>query len=142
MIEYASLIDLLWPSPDASAEESAEELKDGAEEAEEGYAKVEVTLGGRQGIERYKQQSKRLQEEVRRRLGKKEAWRQDVIIHHVGLHGLIEVGQSSIKPQFDALVRRLADQFGAKALIPAVKGPERSSVKVRVRYGGDDRSKK
>ena len=47
------------------------------------------------------------------------------------------MGNDIIKPQFDKLVQRLAEKFGAIAMIPEVKGPERSRVKVGVRYGGD-----
>ena len=47
------------------------------DEAEEGYAKVEEKLGGRMGIEKYGTKSKQLSDEIKRRLGDKEAWRQD-----------------------------------------------------------------
>ena len=55
----------------------------------------------------------------------------------MGLVGLIDVGQRVIKPIFDSLVEKTAQKFGAVALIPHVKGPERAGVKVRTRYGGD-----
>ena len=35
------------------------------------------------------------------------------------------------------MVKKVADTFKAKAILPGVKGPERSGVKVNVRYGGD-----
>ena len=60
-----------------------------------------------------------------------------VIIHHLGLGQLIDVGEESVKPGFDILVQRIADQYGALAMLPPVKGEERGSVKVNVRYGGD-----
>ena len=63
-------------------------------------------------------------------------WRHDVIIHHLGLDGLVEVGKEIIKPIFDSLIEKIAKKFGAAALIPPVKGPGRAKVKVRTRYGG------
>ena len=42
-----------------------------------------------------------------------------------------------MKPGFDILVQRIADRYGALAMLPPVKGEERGSVKVNVRYGGD-----
>ena len=89
------------------------------------------------GQRQYDDKSQQLRNEIKRRLGKKVPWRHDVIIHHVGLEGLIKVGVEAIKPQFDAIVNWIATQFGAEAIIPNVKGPERSKVKVAVRYGGD-----
>ena len=74
---------------------------------------------------------------MKRRLGAKEAWRQDVIFHHEGLQALIDHGRDNVKPQFDCLVKKVAEKFQATAIIPGVKGPERSGVKVNVRYGGD-----
>ena len=62
-------------------------------------------------------------------------WRHDVIIHHLGLDGLVEVGKK-IKSIFDSLIEKIAKKFGAAALIPPVKGPGRAKVKVRTRYGG------
>ena len=85
----------------------------------------------------YKLKSIQLQGDIKRRLGQTVPWRHDFIIHHLGLTGLIEVGQSIIKPIFDSLVKTTAQKFGAVALIPDVKGPERAGVKVRTRYGGD-----
>ena len=70
-------------------------------------------------------------------MGNKDPWRHDVIVHHLGLDGLIDVGKNVIKPQFDALVRKIAKKFNADAVIPDVKGKERSEVKVNVKYGGD-----
>ena len=37
----------------------------------------------------------------------------------------------------DCLAKKVAEKFNANALIPGVKGPARSGVKVNVRYGGD-----
>ena len=105
--------------------------------AEEGYALVEEQLGGRAGIEKYGAKSKQLSNEVKRRLGNREAWRQDVIFHHEGLQALLDHGRENVKPKFDCLVKKVAEKFQAKAIIPGVKGPERSGVKVNVRYGGD-----
>ena len=34
-------------------------------------------------------------------------------------------------------MNQIANRFGAVAILPDVKGPERSAVKVNVRYGGD-----
>ena len=82
----------------------------------------------------HKQQSSQLRNEIKRRLGKTVPWRHDFIIHHLGLVGLIGVGQRVIKPIFDSLVEKTAQKFGAVALIPHVKGPERAGVKVRTRY--------
>ena len=48
------------------------------DEAEEGYAKVEEQLGGRAGIEKYAAKSQSLEKEIKRRMGKKEPWRQDL----------------------------------------------------------------
>ena len=75
--------------------------------------------------------------EIKRKLGKAEPWRHDVIIHHLGLDGLISVGNEKIKPIFDALVENIANKFNAVPLIPKVKGADRAGVKVRTRYGGD-----
>ena len=47
------------------------------DEAEEGYARVEEQLGGKIGIEKFGAKSKQLSDEVKRRLGNKEAWRQE-----------------------------------------------------------------
>ena len=85
----------------------------------------------------YQKKSSELQSEIKRRLGQTVPWRHDFIIHHLGLTGLIGVGQRVIKPIFDSLVEKTAQKFGAVALIPNVKGPERAGVKVRTRYGGD-----
>jgi hypothetical protein len=130
-------------SPEATADGSAsatvepQSMEDQSQEAEEAYGRVEEKLGGRAEIEMHKERSVRLAEEVKRRLGKKDPWRHDVIVHHLGLEGLIDVGKNKIKPQFDALVNKVADKFRATAVIPDVKGKERSEVKVNVKYGGD-----
>ena len=94
-------------------------------------------LGGVEAIQQYEKKSTELQLEIKRRLGKTVPWRHDFIIHHLGLNGLIAVGQRAIKPIFDSLVEHIAQKFSAVALIAAVKGPERAEVKVRTRYGGD-----
>ena len=88
------------------------------DEAEEGYALVEEQLGGRAGIEKYGAKSKQLSNEVKRRLGNREAWRQDVIFHHEGLQALIDHGRENVKPKFDCLVKKVAEKFQAKAIIP------------------------
>ena len=85
----------------------------------------------------YAQKSSQLQSQIKHRLGNAVPWRHDFIVHHLGLVGLIDVGQRVIKPIFDSLVGKTAQKFGALALIPNVKGPERAGVKVRTRYGGD-----
>ena len=61
------------------------------DEAEEGYAKIEEELGGRAGIEQYAAKSQTLEKEIKRRMGNKEPWRQDVIFHHEGLQALINM---------------------------------------------------
>jgi hypothetical protein len=108
-----------------------------AAKADELYVNVVQDLGGVQAIQQYKQKSSQLQGEIKRRLGQTIPWRHDFIIHHLGLNGLIRVGQRVIKPIFDTLVERTAQKFGAVALIADVKGPERAGVKVRTQYGGD-----
>jgi len=108
-----------------------------AKEAEDRYAKVEAELGGKDGIATYMEKSMELQNEVKRRLGEGVAWRHDIIVHHLGLNGLITIGRNIIKPVFDSLVKKIAEEFAAEAMIPPVKGPERAGVKVRTRYGGD-----
>ena len=80
------------------------------------------------GIEKYAVKSQSLEKEVKRRIGKQEPWRQDVIFHHEGLQALIDHGRDHVKPQFDCLVKKVAEKFQAKAIIPGVKGPERSGV--------------
>eukprot|EP00746_Dinoflagellata_sp_MGD_P155047 gnl/MRDRNA2_/MRDRNA2_85173_c0_seq2.p1 gnl/MRDRNA2_/MRDRNA2_85173_c0~~gnl/MRDRNA2_/MRDRNA2_85173_c0_seq2.p1 ORF type:complete len:1075 (-),score=201.63 gnl/MRDRNA2_/MRDRNA2_85173_c0_seq2:64-3138(-) len=107
------------------------------DEAAEGYAKIEEELGGHAGIQKHASKSQQLQKEVKRRMGDTEPWRQDVIFHHEGLKSLINHGRDKIKPQFDCLVKKVAEKFQANPIIPPVKGPERSGVKVNVRYGGD-----
>ena len=82
----------------------------------------------------YAQKSSQLQSQIKHRLGNAVPWRHDFIVHHLGLVGLIGVGQRVIKPIFDSLVEKTAQKFGAVALIPNVKGPERARVKVRTRY--------
>ena len=108
-----------------------------AAEADELYMNVVQDLGGIEAIQKYKLKSTQLQSEITRRRGQTIPWRHDFIIHHLGLAGLIDVGQRVIKPIFDFLVEKTAQRFGATALIPFVKGPERAEVKVRTRYGGD-----
>ena len=54
----------------------------------------------------YAQKSSQLQGEIKRRLGQTVPWRHDFIIHHLGLNGLIDVGQRAIKPIFDVLVEK------------------------------------
>ena len=166
MIEYISLINNLWPPSEDSTNSSVAEmnkLKKRAEElsakveaelasiggsssddieklaakADELYVKVVQDVGGAEAIQQHKLKSTQLQSEIKRRLGEKVPWRHDFIIHHLGLVGLIDVGQRVIKPIFDSLVGKSAQKFAAVALIPAVKGPERAGVKVRTRYGGD-----
>ena len=88
-------------------------------------------------IEQYKEKSIELQDEVKRRLGQTVPWRHDVIVHHLGLNGLIAVGKGSIKPIFESVVEQIASKFGAVAMLPGVKGPKRAGIKVRTRYGGD-----
>ena len=51
--------------------------------------------------------------------------------HHIQKDFLINVlGHYEVKT-------KVADMFQAKAILPGVKGPERSGVKVNVRYGGE-----
>ena len=166
MIEYISLINNLWPPSEDSTNSSVAEmnkLKKRAEQlsaqveaelasicgsssddieklaskADELYVNVVQDLGGVEAIQQFKQKSHQLQSEIKRRLGQTVPWRHDFIIHHLGLLGLNDVGQRVIKPIFDCLVGKTAQKFGAVALIPNVKGPERAGVKVRTRYGGD-----
>ena len=59
----------------AASKQETEELK--RDPAEEGYAKVEEQLGGRAGIEKFAAKSQSLEKEIKRRMGKKEPWRQD-----------------------------------------------------------------
>lgn len=121
----------------ASQPEESQDIETLAKQAEALYAEVEAELGGNENIKSYKQKSQILKDEVAERLGKKSPWRHDVIIHHLGLDGLIDVGQEVIKPIFDCLVEKIADKVGAVAEIPAVKGRKRAAIKVRTRYGGD-----
>eukprot|EP00931_Biecheleriopsis_adriatica_P080304 TRINITY_DN5365_c0_g1_i3.p1 TRINITY_DN5365_c0_g1~~TRINITY_DN5365_c0_g1_i3.p1 ORF type:complete len:1224 (+),score=251.97 TRINITY_DN5365_c0_g1_i3:112-3783(+) len=114
-----------------------EENKRKAKEAEYAYERVINEHGGQEHIkERFSDLSKQVKEEVQRHLGNDESWRQDKIMHHLGLEGLTVVGEQ-IKKQFDLFVKRIASQFNAEPMIPRLKGPERSRVKVNVRYGGD-----
>ena len=105
--------------------------------AEELYAKVVEGLGGVEAIDKHGQKSIQLQNEIGCRRGETVPWRHDFIIHHLGLDGLIDVGKNIVKPIFDSVVEKIANKFGATALIPEVKGVERAGIKVRTRYGGD-----
>lgn len=108
-----------------------------AKQAEALYAKAEAKLGGMAAIHKYKEMSQVLKDEVNRRRGKAVPWRHDIITHHLGLERLIALGRDIIKPIFDSLVKKIAKKFDAKAMLAPVKGPQRSGVKVRTRYGGD-----
>eukprot|EP00931_Biecheleriopsis_adriatica_P059730 TRINITY_DN3579_c0_g1_i8.p1 TRINITY_DN3579_c0_g1~~TRINITY_DN3579_c0_g1_i8.p1 ORF type:complete len:1297 (-),score=227.26 TRINITY_DN3579_c0_g1_i8:844-4707(-) len=138
-VNYQKLITWFYgvARPGESEEQvSKEDLQAVAKKAEEQYREVEKKLDT---VSDYAGLSKKAIEEVSLHQGqdKQQPWRHDVVIHHMGLDGLIAVGRDVIKPQFDALVEQLAQTCGAIAHIAPVKGVERSSVKTKVRYGGD-----
>eukprot|EP00931_Biecheleriopsis_adriatica_P017301 TRINITY_DN12450_c0_g1_i1.p1 TRINITY_DN12450_c0_g1~~TRINITY_DN12450_c0_g1_i1.p1 ORF type:complete len:349 (+),score=73.38 TRINITY_DN12450_c0_g1_i1:35-1048(+) len=121
--------------PASSAQEEMQRLSD---EAAAGYAEQQKLIGGRAEIDKFREDFEVLEKEISLHRSKpSDAWRQDFVMHHLGLEGLVKVGQDIVKSQFDALVHDLASKFEARADIPGVKGAERSNVKVKVRYGGD-----
>lgn len=120
----------------ASAAQNGPPLMDAATQ----YAKIEEELGGRQGIEAFKERSEYIRKTIKQRLDEMEAqapWRHDVVFHCLGLEKLIEQGRQAIKPVLDAVVTSLARKYESKEHLPPTKGVERSQTKIRVRYGGD-----